>query len=125
MVHWILDNLTWRWRCPSEIDAIARHWIENSIPIEYRIFDFDAVDDRDPWFAWRRQINHTYGIATYYEHPNGIPGQRGWNKKLWKTVGNVDPERLVETIFDRVIELLREAADETVDIATYAIRPHD
>lgn len=111
-----LNMLPWSWRCPADVDSIAEHWIEHSVSPEYRVFDFDAIGNARGWsLAWHRRINYSYGIATQYHSPSGVPGGRGWNRRLWKTVDDCEPEEcepeeLVDRVFDRVIELLRQAA---------------
>ena len=112
--------VAWLRRCvpqstPHTVESIASHFVEKHLPSGASLDAVDAarvadVYDSDPWFAWRRRICALYGVATCYCDPRGTVAKRGWNRRLWANHGDVEPERLVELIFDVVIELLQNAA---------------
>ena len=104
----LFSNLYWRWTCPDNIDDIASDFISNRNT--YSLDDWSIALTHDDGFGLRRRISAIYGIAQYYKHPirHDLPGP-GWNRRLWKSVGSVDPEQLVDVIFDRVATLISEA----------------
>ncbi len=95
--------------CPDTIESAAQDFIDNHLPPlnQLSLIDFDNIDDGDQLFAWRRRICAIYGISTWYCHPNGRTPKRGWNRRLWNTYPDFDPEQLVDHVFDTMIELLR------------------
>ena len=100
-------NLHWRWTCPNNIDDIATDFIHNQ--------NWGAPED---WpeslsehigFGMRRRISAIYGVAKYYKHPgHDDPPGPGWNRRLWRTVGDLDAEQLVDQIFERVVQLVAD-----------------
>lgn len=63
----------------------------------------------DTGFAWRRRISTIYGVATPYKNPNGEPAKPGWNHRLLGSKDGVDPEQVVDEIFDSVVRQLHTA----------------
>ena len=104
----LFPNLHWRWTCPHNIDDIASDFIHNRNT--YSLDDWPLALTHDGGFGLRRRISAIYGVANYYKHPRrDDPSDLGWNRRLWKSVGDVDPEQLVDDIFDRVAALIGEA----------------
>ncbi|WP_430453733.1 hypothetical protein [Rhodopirellula europaea] len=95
-------NLHWRWTCPDSIDDIATDFIHNQN--EWSLDDWPDVLAYDDGFPQRRRISAIYGVAEFYKNPNREdPPGPGWNRRLRKSVGQIDPEQLVDFIFDRVV----------------------
>ena len=104
----LFPNLHWRWTCPHNIDDIASDFIHNRNT--YSLDDWPLALTHDGGFGLRRRISAIYGVANYYKHlGRDDPSGPGWNRRLWKSVGDVDPEQLVDDIFDRVAALIGEA----------------
>ena len=104
----IFPNLHWRWSCPYSIDDIASDFIHNQN--SWSLDDWPKALSYDDGFALRRRISAIYGVAEYYKHPNrDDPPGPGWNRRLWKTVRDIDPEQLVDDIFDRVATMISVA----------------
>ena len=83
-------------------------WVHNRNT--YSLDDWPLALTHDGGFGLRRRISAIYGVANYYKHPGrDDPSGPGWNRRLWKSVGDVDPEQLVDDIFDRVAALIGEA----------------
>lgn len=112
-LSYVAPETHWRLTCPNTLEAIAQDFIENHLPNreELNSLNFEQVDNRDPWFAWRRRICTIYGVATSYKHPNGKLARPSWNHRLWSNVPDLDPEVLVDRIFDIVIARLRDSLD--------------
>lgn len=104
----LFPNLHWRWSCPDNIDDIATDFIHNQNG--WSLDDWPAALSYDGGFALRRRICAIYGVAEYYKHPNRTASSGpGWNRRLWKSVGDIDPEQLVDNIFDRVVTMISVA----------------
>jgi hypothetical protein len=121
MGHWIRLMpslvLNWHWRltCPDTIENIAQDFVENRAPAPevLQTLDFDGIDNKDFLFAWRRRINSIYGVGTSYQHPRGHESaRRGWNQRLWRNAPGIEPEALVDEIFETVINQLRRSMDK-------------
>lgn len=108
-----IRQILWRFRCPSDIDAVADDFVSWILPhIDLSSLDFGTAfeDNRDPWFAWRRMIAARYGIASNYKAPDGSPARRYWNRALWTKYGGEYPEGLVDVIFGKVFCRLKNEA---------------
>ncbi|EMI19118.1 hypothetical protein RMSM_03951 [Rhodopirellula maiorica SM1] len=111
----VAPNWHWQMTCPDTIETAAQDFIDNHLPPlnDLRATDFDNIDDGDPWIAWRRRICAIYGISTSYSHPNGREPKRGWNRRLWQKYPDLDPEELVDHVFDTMIEFLRTTVQDS------------
>jgi hypothetical protein len=108
-----IRQLLWRFKCLSDIDAVADDFVSWVLPhIDLSSLDFGtAIEEyRDPWFAWRRIIAARYGIAANYKAPDGSPARRSWNRALWTKHGGEYPEALVDAIFGKVFCRLKTEA---------------
>ena len=104
----LFPEIHWRWTCPDTIDDIAADFIQNRNTWE--IADWPKALAYNDGLVLRRRISIIYGVAQYHKDPRRAdPSGRGWNRRLWKTVGEITPEQLLDDIFERVAERIAEA----------------
>lgn len=120
-------NFFWRRYCPYTIREIATDFLDNHCPplCAMNIDPDFQVGDRDPWFAWRRRIASIYGIAINYAAPQNDHQKRGWNKKLWSQYEACSPDELVDRVFTKTIELLRDRLRQTSNDQQKSQPSHD
>lgn len=100
------------WRPPATFDEIADDFIFNQNI--WRLDQWPKAFEYDDGFALRRRLAYIYGVSTCYGHHAGLKGARGWNRRLWKSIGDKEPEQVVDELYEFVKSKIKKAADDGI-----------